>query len=457
MKNFSKTMLFLILASSTVYSTSFEGKNPATISNDEGKTDRFLRRLLKINNVHPVPKPVKQNPAMVELGRNLFFDKELAGRRNISCATCHSPVLGSADSQSQSRGQGPTGIGPFRRGKKGEFFEFLPRNTLSLWNRGVPGWDIMFWDGRLGGNKKDGFFSPAGDNTPQDVANSLALFSIIPITPDQEMRGFPGQLDVLGNHNEIGDLTNDDFVKIWNALIKRIVKIEGYKKLLANAFPNKKLTEITISDIVNSLGAFQTQAFTALESPFDKYLSGNNHALSQLQKKGAILFYGKAKCSSCHAGALQTDFKFYNIAAPQLGGGRKGFEPLDLGRAETTKDMSDKFKFRTPSLRNVELESPYFHNGAYKSLEDAVKHHLSPSKFLKSYDISQIEPELRDTLVTKVNGELIKTMDLPEKTKLSSQEFEKLMSFISSLTDPNSLSLSKTVPDSVPSGLPLAD
>lgn len=81
-------------------------------ANASGNLDQILDERLKQLNVYPVTKPLKQDANLVELGKNLFFEKEWAGRRNISCSTCHSPVLGSADAQSQSRGQGAIGLGP---------------------------------------------------------------------------------------------------------------------------------------------------------------------------------------------------------------------------------------------------------------------------------------------------------------------------------------------------------
>ncbi len=452
----ASTLLFLH-DFSTSYAT--PGDTIQNAQNTSRHLDFKLRQLLGHRGVTSVVPPAKQDPALVELGRNLFFEKELSGPRNISCATCHNPILGSADAQSQSRGQGAIGLGPFRRPNGNEFFEFLPRNALSLWNRGVAGWDTMFWDGRLGGNKEIGFFSPAGDATPQDVSNALALFSIIPITPNQEMRGFPGQLDRFGNINELSELTNADFEVIWGLLVKRITSIPGYQKLLADAFPGLNLTDITISHLVNALGAFQTEAFTALNSPFDSYLAGKNSALSESQKRGAILFYSKANCSSCHAGALQTDLDFHNVAAPQIGGGRPGFEPFDLGRAETTGNSVDRFKFRTPSLRNIELEAPYFHNGAYANLRDAVKHHLNPAYYLTHYDPNQVEPELRSSLVKGANRELIANLSpiLQRQSRISRAELDDIMSFLSALTDPGSLNQFELVPDQLPSGLPLHD
>ena len=429
---------------------------------DFSKKDFFLRYKLSQNNVYPVTPPKQQDPALVELGRNLFFEKEISGRRNISCSTCHSPLLGSADGQSQSRGQGTIGLGPARRQDGDEFFEFLPRNTLSLWNRGVEEWTVMFWDGRLSGSPEEGFVSPAGEDTPQIFSSALAAFSIFPITPDQEMRGFPGQLDVFGQPNEMADLTNDDLTDIWPLVTARVVNHPGYDELLANAFPDIPESELDITHISEAIGAFMTEEFTALNSPFDRYLAGDNRALSESAKRGALLFYGRANCASCHSGGLQTDLEFHNIGAPQVGTGRAENVPLDLGRGAINGNPEDNFKFRTPSLRNVELEAPYFHNGAYANLEDAVLHHLNPAVALANYDDSQVEPELVgtfqndpetiDALLSNLSPNL-KVYGRP----LGKRDIKDLLSFLSALTDPSSLNMLDTIPDKLPSGLPLAD
>ncbi|MEM9491153.1 MAG: cytochrome c peroxidase, partial [Myxococcota bacterium] len=401
--------------------------------------------------------------ALVELGRNLFFDQELAGRRNISCASCHHPTLGSADAQSQSRAQGAIGLGPARRANGDEFFQFLPRNALSLWNRGVPDWTVMFWDGRLGGTPEDGFFSPAGDDTPQNFSHALALFSIFPITPDEEMRGFPDQTtDRFGNPNELAALSDTDFVEIWDGVTARIVANDGYDELLAAAFPGTPDSDISIVELGEAMGAFMAEGFVALDTPFDRYLAGDDSAMSAAAKRGALLFYGRANCASCHSGGLLTDLEFHNIAAPQVGTGNQPEAPLDFGRGRVTGLTSDNFKFRTPGLRNIALEAPYFHNGAYATLEDAVRHHLDPAAALANYDDSQVEPELAGTFVDDpdIINTLLYTID-PELgvsgPPLNEGEFEDLMAFLNSLTDPSSTNLGDLIPFSLPSGLSLAD
>ncbi|WP_281557032.1 cytochrome c peroxidase [Thalassomonas sp. RHCl1] len=424
--------------------------------------DQKLRMKLTHHNISQVTPPPPQSPALVALGRNLFFEKEISGRRNMSCSTCHSPMLGSADGQSQSRGQGAIGLGPARRQKADEFFQFLPRNTPSLWNRGVKQWTTMFWDGRLGGTPETGFFSPAGADTPQTFSSALAAFAIMPVTPDEEMRGFPGQLDVFGQVNEMNELGNEDFIQIWDLVTARVTNHDGYNDLLADAFPDIPESELDISHISEALGAFMTDEFTALNSPFDRYLKGNNKALSRQAKRGALLFYGRANCVKCHSGALQTDLDFHNIAAPQVGTGRGDAAPLDIGRGAITENPADNFKFRTPSLRNIELEAPYFHNGAFAKLSDAVRHHLDPQASLANYDASQIEPELAGMFVN--DADTINTLLTTRSPKLSisgaplsEREINQILAFLSALTDPDSLNKLDIVPDNLPSGLTLAD
>ncbi len=431
---------------------------PAGTNDDSDDLDAELRALLDSEGVTEVESPQAQDPALVELGQLLFFEKEISGRRNISCATCHHPLLGSADGQSQSRGQGGVGLGPQR--VHGPDSLFLARNALSLWNRGVPGWDVMFWDGRLGGNPTDGYFSPAGDATPQEFSNALAAFSIIPLTPDEEMRGFPDEPDVFGEVNEMAHLTNDDFAEIWPMVVDRAMAVPEYQQRFQAVFP--EAAEINIVHLCEALGAFMTDAFTALDSPFDRYLAGDDAALSDAQKRGALLFYGRANCGSCHSGGLQTDMLFHNVATPQVGTGRPEDAPLDLGHFRVSDDDADKYKFRTPSLRNIELEGPWMHNGAYAELEDVVRHHLDPEGWLLAYDDTQVEPELAGSLQSspELMDDLLNRLDpalAVEGEPLSDDDVADLMAFLSALTDPSSLNLFHLIPAEVPSGLPVDD
>jgi cytochrome c peroxidase len=148
------------------------------------------------------------------------------------------------------------------------------------------------------------------------------------------------------------------------------------------------------------------------------------------------LFYGRAGCSSCHSGVFQTDHGFHAIGMPQVGPGfGHGFEGReDFGREEATGDPADRYRFRTPSLRNVVLTGPWGHDGFFNSLEAVVRHHLDPLDPLLNADPSQVV--------------------LPPREDLDALD---LLEFLQALTDPAAQDLRKSVPTRVPSGLPLAE
>lgn len=275
------------------------------------------------------------------------------------------------------------------------------------------------------------------------------------------MRGFPGELDVFGEANEMADLTNADFALIWPLVVERALGVAEYRDQLTSLFGVAE-SEVTVVHLAEATAAFMTDAFTTLDSPFDRYLAGDDSALSDAAKRGGILFYGRASCSGCHSGGLQTDQGFHNIAAPQVGTGKGDEAPLDFGRGRVTGDAAENFRFRTSSLRNTELEGPWMHNGAYADLEDAVRHHLDPESALLSYDDLQVEPELVGTYQNDPDtlDMLLGSLDpllAVQGEPLTDPEVDDLMAFLSALTDPSALNLLHLVPDQVPSGLPVDD
>ena len=140
--------------------------------------------------------------------------------------------------------------------------------------------------------------------------------------------------------------------------------------------------DIHIVDIANALGAFIGLEWQSFDSPFDDYLAGNSNAMSPAQTRGMRLFYGEAGCSACHSGPLLTDQKFHALALPPYGPGRtRLFDllPRDMGHLNESDDLLDRYRFRTPSLRNVELTGPYGHNGAYRELTRICLLYTSPS------------------------------------------------------------------------------
>jgi cytochrome c peroxidase len=237
--------------------------------------------------------------------------------------------------------------------------------------------------------------------------------------------------------------------------------ITAYRSLFAAAFPSvTDFDDLSFGHAAQAIAAFERASFTAVNSPFDQYVNGNLSALSDSQKQGALLFFGAANCSSCHDGPLLTDMQFHALAVPQVGPGKDQANE-DLGRALITGLATDDYRFRTPPLRNVAQTGPWMHDGAYTTLEGAVRHHLDPASAILSYDASQLPPLFAATVDTDAAriAARIAAIDplLGAPLALSDTQVAELLDFLNALTDPGSLSLQQYVPASVPSGLPIPD
>lgn len=422
-------------------------------------TDAQLRRLMRAAEIEPADAGPPPSPAKVALGRALMFDKELSGNRDISCATCHHPLLHTADGLSVSIGTGGSGLGPSRRLGAGR--ALIPRNAPEAFNRGLAQWRTMFWDGRVSGGPDDGFVSPAGAALPAGLDNVLAVQAMFPVTSADEMRGAPGDLDVFGLPNELATIAGDDFPAIWAALMQRLLAIPAYVDLFAAAYPDVAVEALGFAHAANAIAAFETAAWTLLDSDWDRYVAGDESALSPRAKRGAILFLGDAGCAECHRGVLLTDQEYHDVGTPQVGPGKGEEAPLDHGRGRVTGESADRWAFRTPPLRNVALTGPWMHAGAYTTLEGAVRHMLDPAAALLAYDPSQLAPDLRDTVqndpetITAVLANLDPAVVEPRR--LGDAQVAEIVAFLESLTDPRAGDLGRDVPDAVPSGLPVAD
>lgn len=434
-----------------------------SLTDTPATTDQILRQSLSQQGVAPITAPTV-NQAKLTLGRNLFFDKLLSGNRDISCATCHHPFTHTGDGLSLPIGVGGVGFGPARQlGINQQTLQanpFVPRNAPEVFDRGQSEWTTMFWDMRVSGDPVNGFQTPAGANLPATVTDVLAAQAMFPVTSTDEMLGRPGDLDVKGNTNEISPHTGD-FPAIWSALMARLLAIQAYQDQFAAAYPGVSQANLNFGHAADAIAEFERDVWTSTDAPFDKYLAGDDEALTAQQKRGALLFYGKAQCSQCHAGKLMTDQFAHNIGAPQLGPGKAPAIPLDHGRGGQTGDAAENFKFRTPPLRNVALTGPYFHNGAYFSLEAAVRHHLNARQSLQNYDANQLVSALRasvknDTVtINQVLANLDPLMD--SAPSLSDAEISDMLAFLQSLTSPKFVDQTQEVPASVPSGLPVSD
>lgn len=408
-----------------------------------------------------------RNTAKEELGKFLFYDKILSGNKNISCASCHHALTAVGDGLSLPVGEGGQGLGVTRDTGTGEdaIHERVPRNAPHVFNLGSYEFTKMFHDGRLekSASHPTGYITPAGDAFLPGLDTPLAAQAMFPVTSGTEMAGQAGENDVA-NAAAIGDVR-----EVWRLLTARVTAIQEYKTMLLTVYPqlNNDVNNITFAHIANAIGAYETVAFRADNSPFDRYTRGDWNAMSPKAEMGLNIFNTKGQCVSCHSGKFQTDEQFYSLGIPQIGPGKgDGLNGKDdFGREQVSGNPADRYRFRTPTLRNVAITGPWGHDGAYNTLEGVLRHHMNGINSLNTYDTEQaVLPSRTDLDATdfSVHNDAQSRADLANSIELNSidlsnDELNHLIEFLHALTDPASLDLRSTVPTRLPSGLPLRD
>lgn len=424
----------------------------ATLSLAGDAVERDLLDLPAAATHATFPEP---NLSQVLLGQKLFYDPVLSGNQTVACATCHHPSLGTSDGMSLSIGDGGIDLGPDRQLRAGETVPArIPRNAPALWNLGATDITVMFHDGRVATDPTApfGFQMPPDRPLPGAVDSVLAAQAMLPVLSPEEMAGQPDE-------NPVADAVhkNDPFTA-WALLAARVEAIPEYRQRFSALQGDRA---VTMPDIANAIAAFIAYEFRAVNSPFDRYLAGDDMAMSAEAQHGMALFYGEAGCSGCHAGLLQTDQDFHAIATPQIGPGKGGEVPYsDTGRHMVTGELVDFYRFRTPSLRNITQTAPYGHAGAFPDLQEMLLHHMGPVDSLLTYDRTQaiLHPlPLNDFAALDDEVELLDIAAANELSGIDLEEAEMraILAFLSALTDEASLKGRLGVPDSVPSGLPM--
>lgn len=422
--------------------------------------DQQVRQAISPWGVVPVLPVTAPNPALVDLGRSLFFDKILSGNRDVACASCHDPRNGTDDGRSLAIGTGASGSGAARTLGTGR--TVTPRNAPALFNVGLGGF-YLFWDGRVNdaGGPGGRFATPTGIVLPGGIENVAAAQAMIPVTNRTEMRGNAGDLDAFGNVNELAAIPDSAVASIWKATMARVLAVSAYVQKFNAAYPNTTTGQLGFEHAANAIAAFEMVTFAKTGSPFDRYLARDDNALSADAKRGALLFFGRAGCSSCHNGPLLGGQQFTSSGVPQLGPGVAPSAPLDAGRGDVAQaggpPQTGKFTFRVSPLRNVELSAPYMHDGVYPTLEAVVRHYNNVDSAIKSFDATQVDPSLRSSYhgdaatLTALRSAL--DFRLQNPLRLTLDEQQQLVAFLKSLTDPAARNLGSVVPSSVPSGL----
>jgi cytochrome c peroxidase len=316
----------------------------------------------------------------IELGKLLFFDRRLSHNNTFSCAMCHIPEQGFSSNELA------TAIGIEGRSVR--------RNAPTIYN--VAYLERLFHDGR---------------------ENTL----------EQQIWG------PLLAHNEMGNPS-------VGQVIERIRSLPSYNTRFDQAFPGRGVTMETVG---MALASYE-RVLVSANSAFDRWYYGSDQtAMTADQQAGFRLFTGKANCSSCHhvtqESALFTDMQMHNTgigyrrsmmkppadARVQIAPGKhitvRGDvvadasepPPNDLGLYEITENPADRWKYRTPTLRNVALTAPYMHNGSIGTLEEVIAF----------YNGGGFENELLDPLIRPLN--------------LTEEETDQLLLFLTALTGDN--------------------
>ena len=151
-------------------------------------------------------------------------------------------------------------------------------------------------------------------------------------------------------------------------MIERFKTIPGYVDAFKKAFPDAA-DPVTYDNVARAIAQFEATLITP-DAPFDRWLKGDDAALSPPQLQGLALFIEKG-CAGCHSGVNLGGTSYARFGVAQSPSADL-LPPDDWGRATVTKKVEDKYVFKVPNLRNVELTAPYFHSGATDDLKEAV-------------------------------------------------------------------------------------
>ena len=268
----------------------------------------------------PVPGDNPLTNAKIALGKQLYFDRRLSVNGTVSCNSCHNVMAGGQDDR-------PLSVGAL--GKSGQ------RNAPTVWN--VAFQTVLYWDGRA--------------RSLEEQLHSHLLDDTVMAMPDA------------------------------NAIRHRLDMIPGYRKEFAKAFGGRDAA--TLDNTAKALASYIRTLVTP-GSAFDHYIRGNNSALSASARRG-LSHFRDIGCMSCHFGVnfagpapgpyLKMGDGFYELFPNFLGSKYEAQYNLaaDTGRIQYSHDPGEKHMFRLPTLRNIAMTGPYFHNGSVPTLSEAVR------------------------------------------------------------------------------------
>src|SRR5215467_3204278 len=391
------------------------------------------------------------DPQLADIGRQLFFDPIGGLNNDNTCAGCHSPTNGFGDTQPIAIGvDNNLIVGPGRAGPRNQ------RRTPMMANTAF--YPTLMWNSRFHSLSGNPFDNSAGFEFPPPEARTLSYLpqllvaqAFIPPTERVEAAGFqfPG-----------------DNYAIRGEVIRRLNAAPRYRRLFAKVAPGVKAGgPITYDDFARAIAEFEfTQVYA--NAPIDRYARGETGALTASEKHGAVIFFGKGGCVSCHAvsgksNEMFSDFAQHVAGIPQIAPsfGNVTFDGPganeDFGLEQVTGNPADRYAFRTSPLRNLGLQPAFMHNGAFVRLEDALRFHLDAVAGTVSYSTAHLPPDLRGP--TGPSQPVLDRLDPALRTPvvLTEGEFDALIDFLrSGLLDRSARPerLRRLIPERLPSG-----
>ncbi len=272
----------------------------------------------------PLPVVPADNPMTVEkvtLGRYLFYEKRLSGNQSYACSNCHQQRNAFTDGRVTPVGSTGT---------------VLPRNSMPLINAAYM--SMFMWANPLLTSLEDQILVPMFSDAPVEMG--------------------------------MGEYTDE--------ILARLSRDADYQRMFKAAYPDDK-DPFTLKNVIYAITSFERTLLSA-SSPFDRYQAGDTSAISDSAARGFAEFNTeKFDCYHCHAGTtFTTSFQSSNTPPPPRDmrntglyniGGNGAYPPDNTGLYDFTQFSNDMGKFKVPTLRNVELTAPYFHDGSAATLE----------------------------------------------------------------------------------------
>jgi cytochrome c peroxidase len=357
----------------------------------------------------------------VELGKMLFFDTGLAknalkasGKGTYSCSSCHIPEAGFKPGNFQGIADGGLGFGVngenrFRNVEYQES-ELDVQSARPLTMVNVAYVTNTFWNGQFGSGGANVGTEGVWDLDESTARNRLGFKAI-------ETQNFEG----IKSHRISID--------------KDILDEYGYTDMFDEIFPEYPEEERYTQDVASLAMSAYIRSIISDKAPFQNWLKGDTYAMNSEEKKGAILFFGKAQCFKCHYEQNLGSQEFHAIGVNDMDQipsfNTSPNDKRNLGRGGFTLNEDDNYKFKVPGLYNISDTEFYFHGASKRTLEEVIEYKT----------LAQSE---NPRVANEILSEKFKTLTLSEEEK------SQLVSFLrSSLRDPD---LTRYAPLTVPSG-----